>query len=249
MSYASSAPVLPVSRLSRGVANRRRTASGRAELVPVEALLQGVLPIPENDDRADDIDLRQLRHHTKNTLQRLLCVIAQTPGLCDTPAGEQMARELENRIALSATISDALFGLTRAPGSLADRLRSLGDSVIQMMSRPDQMIALDVSVRGACPSHLTETVLRVAHEFLGNAVKHGMVGRDEGRIVIRVEHQPRFRRLRVTVTDDGRGFTKQPLDGEGMSVARGLAERFGGTLRMWCDQGTVAMLDLPTGVA
>ena len=207
------------------------------------------LPRHRDDDASRELDLRQLRHHTKNALQRILCMIAQTPGLYDTPEGERMARELENRIVLSATISDSLFGLTRAPGNLADRLRSLGESVIQMMRCPDQMIGLDVSVRGNCPVHLRETVVRVANELLGNAVKHGMKGRAEGRISIKVEHHTRFHRTRLTVTDDGTGFTGQPLDGEGMSVARDLADRFGGTLRMWCDNGTVAMLDLPVSAA
>jgi hypothetical protein len=66
----------------------------------------------DEGDAGDDIDLRQLRHHTKNTLQRILGLIAQAPGLCDTPAGEKIAQELEYRIALSANISNALFGLT-----------------------------------------------------------------------------------------------------------------------------------------
>ncbi len=54
-------------------------------------------------DRADaddgefgqEIDLRQLRHHTKNTLQRILGLIAEAPGLSDTPAGEKIAQDLE----------------------------------------------------------------------------------------------------------------------------------------------------------
>ena len=64
-----------------------------------------------------EIDLRQLRHHTKNTLQRIIALIAETPGLHDTPAGERIAQELQYRIGLSADISNALFGLTSAPGS------------------------------------------------------------------------------------------------------------------------------------
>src|ERR1700710_2734577 len=76
-----------------------------------------------NDGGSQDIDIRQLRHHTKNTLQRILGLIASAPGLCDTPAGEKIARELEYRISLSANISNALFGLTTAPGSIAGRLR------------------------------------------------------------------------------------------------------------------------------
>jgi two-component sensor histidine kinase len=87
-------------------------------------------------------------------------------------------------------------------------------------------------------------VLRVAHELIGNAVKHGMRGRDEGRIVLRLESgQPG--RTRLTVTDDGRGFSGCHRGGEGLSLARSLAEQCRGSLRITCGEGTVAVLELP----
>src|SRR6195952_4606976 len=138
------------------------------------------------DEVGQDIDLRQLRHHTKNTLQRILGLIATAPGLCDTPEGEKIARELEYRISLSANISNALFGLTSAPGSMAERMRQLAGAVVAMMRDADQVIRVGVSVRGCCPVELREAVLRGAHELLGNAVKHGMKGRPSGRISIRL---------------------------------------------------------------
>jgi two-component sensor histidine kinase len=192
----------------------------------------------------EELDLRQLRHHTKNALQRILGLIAQAPGLHDTPEGERIALELEQRIQLSATISNALFGLTRAPGSMSDRLNTLGSSVIELLHDPAQLIGLEVSVRGQCPAALRETVLRVAHELIGNAVKHGMRGRRTGRIAIRLDSSHPGR-TRLTVTDDGRGFAGMPGGGEGLSVARGLAEQLGGTLRLTCRGETVAVLELP----
>jgi two-component sensor histidine kinase len=196
------------------------------------------------DEADDELDLRQLRHHTRNALQRILGLIAQAPGLHDTPEGERIALELEQRIQLSATISNALFGLTEAPGSMTERLRSLGNSVIDLLRDPGQVIRLDVVVRGQCPPPLRETVLRVAHELIGNAVKHGMRGRRNGRIAIRLE-TGQAGRTRLTVTDNGRGFTPNPRGGEGLSLARGLAEQHHGSLHIASDEGTVAMLELP----
>ncbi len=140
----------------------------------------------DDGDVGQDIDLRQLRHHTKNTLQRILGLIAEAPGLSDTPAGEKIAQDLEYRISLSANISNALFGLTDAPGSMGDRLRQLSGALVEMMRGPDQTIRIGVSVRGHCPVHLRDTVLRTTHEFVGNAVKHGMKGRPNGRIAVRL---------------------------------------------------------------
>jgi two-component sensor histidine kinase len=195
------------------------------------------------DGTAQEIDLRQLRHHTKNTLQRILGLIATAPGLCDTPAGEKIARELEYRISLSATISNALFGLTNAPGSIVDRLRQLAGAVVDMMRDADQVIRVGVSVRGSCPAHLYEAILRTTHELLNNAVKHGMKGRPAGRISIRLVTERDCTIL--AVADNGWGFSGIPRSGEGLALARSFADRHGGTLELAGRDGTVATLELP----
>jgi two-component sensor histidine kinase len=197
----------------------------------------------EDNGVGQDIDLRQLRHHTKNTLQRILGLIAEAPGLCDTPEGEKIAHELEYRICLSATISNALFGLTDAPGSMADRLRKLAGAVVDLMRGGDQVIRVGVFVRGCCPAGLRETVLRSAHELIGNAVKHGMKGRLTGRIAIRLTTDGGCTTL--TVLDNGWGFTGKPRSGEGLALTRDFAARHGGSLTMDGDDGTAATLKLP----
>jgi two-component sensor histidine kinase len=193
-------------------------------------------------DAGQDIDLRQLRHHTKNTLQRILSLIADAPGLCDTPAGEKIAQELEYRITLSANISNALFGLTSAPGSMADRLRQLAGAVVEMMRDSDQVIRVGVQVRGCCPLDLREAVLRSAHELLGNAIKHGMKNRRTGRITVRLVTEDDCTTL--TVLDNGWGFSGMPRSGEGLALADGFAVRHGGSLQLEAADGTIATLDL-----
>lgn len=192
---------------------------------------------------APEIDLRQLRHHTKNTLQRIIGLIGETRGLFDTPEGERIARELEHRICLSATISNALFELTAAPASMAERLRQLAGAMVDMMSGPDQNIRVGVSVRGICPAHLREAVIRTAHELIGNAVKHGMAGRPSGRIAVRLMTD--LRTTTLTIIDNGWGFTGLPRDGEGLSLARSLARSHGGSLTLELADGTIATLELP----
>jgi len=198
---------------------------------------------PLDDNDGHDIDLRQLRHHTKNTLQRILGLIAGAPGLCDTPEGEKIAQELEYRIGLSAAISNALFGLTGAPGSMAERLRKLAGAVVDMMRDADQVVRVGVSVRGSCPLAMRDAVLRSAHELIGNAVKHGMKGRSSGRIAVRLVTDEDFTTL--TVVDNGWGFVGTPCYGEGLALARRFAARHGGSLTMDGEDGTVATLELP----
>jgi two-component sensor histidine kinase len=196
-----------------------------------------------DDGAGQEIDLRQLRHHTKNTLQRILGLITSAPGLSDTPQGEKIARELEYRICLSATVADALFGLTGAPGSMADRLRQLAGAVTDLMRDADQVIRVGVFVRGCCPAGLRDDVLRSAHELIGNAVKHGMKGRPNGRISVRLVTDTDCTTL--TVLDNGWGFAGKPREGEGLTLTRDFAARHGGSLTMDGMDGTVATLELP----
>ncbi len=198
---------------------------------------------PGEGSAGQEVDLRQLRHHTKNTLQRIMGLIAEAPGLCDTPAGQKIVQELEYRICLSASISNALFGLTGAPGSMAERLRQLGGAVVDLMHDAGQVIRVGVSVRGCCPARLREAVLRSAHELLGNAVKHGMKDRPSGRIAIRLVSSGDCTTL--TIVDNGWGFSGTPRLGEGLALARGFAEQHGGTLELDGVDGAVATLELP----
>lgn len=133
-------------------------------------------------------DFRQLRHQTKNALTRILaqvsaCLPAQGPA-------QRVAADLERRILLTAEISDALFGLTRAPAKLEQRLFSLCSSVIELYADPDQELTLRCSVQHTVRPALDTVILRVAHELVGNAVKHGMHMRLLGRIEVRLELIP-----------------------------------------------------------
>jgi two-component sensor histidine kinase len=223
-------------------ARRPLVSQGQRESFQRSATTMEIATV-EDDGVGQDIDLRQLRHHTKNTLQRILGLIAEAPGLCDTPQGEKIAQELEYRICLSATISNALFGLTDAPGSMAARLRELAGAVADLMRDADQVIRVGVFVRGCCPVGLREAVVRSAHELIGNAVKHGMKGRPTGRIAIRLTTEEDCTTL--TVLDNGWGFAGKPRSGEGLALTRDFAARHGGSLTMDGDAGTVATLKLP----
>lgn len=200
----------------------------------------GTEPAPS----ADELALRLLRHHTKNTLQRILSEVVLIDGSRLSLESGRLLRDLERRIVLSAAISDALFGMTGAPRPMEDRLRSLCKGTIELLGDPDQVIRLDLAVGGECPTHLRETVLRGANEMMGNAIKHGLHERMLGRLTVRLVTSTRETRL--SVEDDGWGFCAIRQEGEGLGLTQALAEQHGGTssIRRIGD-GTRAEMVLP----
>jgi two-component sensor histidine kinase len=108
-----------------------------------------------------------------------------------------------------------------------------------------QMIRVDATVSGACPEPLRQLVLRVAHEFVGNAVKHGMRARVVGTISVRLVTEIDGR-TSLVVTDDGWGFVGTQTAGEGLQIAGDLAASAGGTIDLLRTHVTVATLQLPS---
>lgn len=179
-------------------------------------------------DNVTTVDFRQLRHQTKNALTRILAQVSA--GMTSPEACRRTAADVERRILLTAQISDALFGLTRAPGPFAQRLESLCDGVVGLASETDQYVTVSCCVSAEPSAAMADTVLRVAHELVGNAVKHGMHMRLLGRIEVSVSAVNAGLVLRVV--DDGWGCGTTPLTGEGLSVAHALANAIGGKVSL-----------------
>lgn len=218
----------------------------QASFIHAERPLWSLVPQSSGGEQpsGDELALRLLRHHTKNTLQRILSEVVLIDGSRLSLESGRMLRDLERRIMLSAAISDALFGMTGAPRPMEERLRSLCKGTIELLGDPDQIIRLDLAVGGECPAHLCETVLRAANEMLGNAIKHGLHERMLAKMTVRLVSGTRETRL--TVEDDGWGFCAAREEGEGLGLTQALAEQHGGSssIRRIGD-GTRAEMILP----
>ena len=119
---------------------------------------------------------------------------------------------------------DVLFGITSEPARFPERFQRLCHGMLLLFADPAQHLGLDISIEGACPPVLEEAVLCAAHEFVGNALKHGMHMRLIGRISVSLTC--RTEGVELVVTDDGWGLAAAQNSGE----ALGLAEQFQGTL-------------------
>lgn len=187
---------------------------------------------------------RQLRHLTKNTLQRLMAIIACAPEL-NGDDGVAVGERLQQRIMASAQLSNALFGLTREPGTLHDRLLALSGGLVDLLAEDGASIRVSVTVRCSLPSEYDDLIVRLAHELVGNAVKHGMYQRLAGTIDLDV-HEEGGRPV-LAVIDDGWGcLPTAQTKGEGLSIVTLLLRPVGGTCSLRHEGGrTIAMVEMP----
>ncbi|WP_261993285.1 sensor histidine kinase [Streptomyces sp. 3211.6] len=150
---------------------------------------------------------------------------------------------------LSGRALEDLRGLVRGiqPPVLIDR--GLGDAVRSLAL--DSFLDVDVEVRlaGRLPAAVESAAYFAVNELLANAAKHSAAGRVDIRLAHEDEGEEagaRGPRLRVTVTDDGRGGA-DPSRGTGLLGVRERLATFDGSLVLHSPQGgpTTVILEIP----
>ncbi len=193
----------------------------------------------------EQLSLRQLRHHTANVWQQVLCAVWEMTEAANTPEARKLGADIERRIIATAGVADAMFGFTQRPGRFRDRLTNLCRHTLAAHTAEGQSVALDLSTRGACPVPLQGIVLRVAQEMVANAVKHGLHARLRGRVTVSCVALP-MTRVRLQVLDDGWGPPTKMVAGEGWALMRELAGLHAGEVTMQRDgDNTCLQLELP----
>ena len=191
-----------------------------------------------------DLDQRQLRHLSKNALQRLLCEVAKTADEQTDWGQRRLLADLERRLMLSARVSDALFGFTRYPAPFPQRLTELAEATVELLGDADQSIEVAVTVTGLIEAKVAASLLRIAHEMIGNAVRHGLRERAIGRIEIAVVDDALGTRL--LVCDDGWGPAAPASEGGGLAMMHDLAAPMFGEVSLTREGGrTRAALAIP----
>ena len=201
-------------------------------------------PFPLRHEAVEALDLRQLRHQTSNTWQRMLYEVALLAGTAASPEARRIGQAIERRIAATAALADALFGFTAAPAPMRERLAAIGRHLLVAQGDERQQIHLEVEVEGEVPAALQQPVLRVALEMIGNAVKHGLHARLAGRIAVVLTATAEA--VTLSVRDDGWGLPDRTTPGEGLELMREIASTQGGAVALHRQQGmTEARLTLP----
>ncbi|MFI6149627.1 histidine kinase [Streptomyces sp. NPDC051109] len=160
----------------------------------------------------------------------------------DLPAARAALLEVRE---LSGRALEDLRGLVRGiqPPVLTDR--GLGDAVRSLALDSFLDVYVDVQLTGRLSAAVESAAYFAVNELLANAAKHS----GAGRVDVALAHDDACAggpRLRVTVTDDGRGGA-DPSRGTGLLGVRGRLATFDGSLVLHSPQGgpTTVTLEIP----
>jgi signal transduction histidine kinase len=235
--------------VARGVA-AADVAAGRALLGPgrawelarqVERLAASRAGLAD----AADAERRRIERDLHDGAQQRLIALAASLGMARAALGDDMPEPVrqviagahDEALAALAELRELVRGLH--PAVLTDR--GLDAALSGLVARAPHPVGLTVDVTPRCPAGIEAIAYFSVSEALANVAKHASASRAD--ITVRRAGD----RLRVTVTDDGRGGAR--LDGDGSGL-RGLAQRAGavdGWLRVDSPPGgpTTVTVELP----
>ncbi|MDR5682758.1 MAG: GAF domain-containing protein [Armatimonadota bacterium] len=149
--------------------------------------------------------VREMHHRVKNNLQTIAMLLRLQMSDGDGPRVREVLTETINRVLGIAAVHEILSLEGFRTVNLRDVLERIAHAVVANMTRPD--LALEVSVEGDdvyFPSQQATSAALVATELIQNALEHAFVGRERGRLTVRVVDAPAC--VHLEVADDGAGL-------------------------------------------
>ena len=205
------------------------TCGGRREGYLV--LLRDVteLRLRERELVSKEATIREIHHRVKNNLQTVAALLRLQSRRVVADEAKDALREAERRVGSIALVHETLsqsFDELVPFDDVADTLlRTIPEFADQVTVRAERIGSF-----GLLPGDVATSLAMVLSELLQNAVEHAFTG-PEGRVTVAAN---RIRgRLRLRVSDDGRGFADDFDAGAslGLSIATTLVEsELGGSL-------------------
>jgi two-component sensor histidine kinase len=196
--------------------------------------------------------VREMHHRVKNNLQTIAMLLRLQMDQEKKLSPHDILNETINRVLSIATVHEILSEAGVEKAGALDLIKRVSATISANMVNPAANIAVIVTGNNIeLPSQQATSLALVANELLQNALEHGMAGRTEGRIVIRLVSENG--QLRLTVSDNGRGlppdFDPDAHLGLGLEIVRtSVVEDMQGTFRLSPAAngiGTMAEIILP----
>jgi len=204
-----------------------------------------------------DETIREVHHRVKNNLQTISSLLRLQARRLPVGEGKTALEEAERRIRSIALVHEIL---SREPGQQVP----FGEIVDQVVRMAKDAVVSDRPVRftvsgdaGELPAEVATPLAVALTELLQNAVEHAFdtaedepAPSDADDQTVEVSMVNDGTQITVKVCDNGRGlpegFTIDTTHSLGLSIVRNLVTaQLHGTLELWTDGGTTALLQLP----
>jgi two-component system, sensor histidine kinase PdtaS len=196
--------------------------------------------------------VREMHHRVKNNLQTIAMLLRLQMSQGKKLSPHDILNETINRVLSIATVHEILSEAGVDKARALDLIKRMSTTISNNMVNPAANMTIIVTGSNIeLPSQRATSLALVANELLQNALEHGMAGRKEGKIVIRLTSEKD--QLRLTVSDNGQGlppgFDMETNLGLGLEIVRtSVVEDLGGTFHLGPaanGAGTVAQIVLP----
>lgn len=193
---------------------------------------------------------QELQHRVGNNLQMVAAVLSlQLRGL-DEPSARRAISDAVARIQVIGSIQRRLYQSNGQLVPLDDFVTDVCDQLMRSGARAG--IACDVQAQSGLvlPPDAAVPMALVLAEALANALEHGFVGRETGRIVVVLER--RHDEVTLTVTDDGAGLPagtdSSRSESLGLRISRILSRQLGAAYVLEnAHPGCTMRLTMPSG--
>lgn len=199
-----------------------------------------------------DATIREIHHRVKNNLQTVAALLRLQARRMDSERGREALNEAVRRVGSIAIVHETLSQ------NLDERVEfdEIADRVIAMVAEisPGKVTCRRTGRFGILDAEVATPLSMVLTEVLQNALEHAFTVAERGTVEVSAVRggSPAEGRLRITVTDDGRGlpegFDPQRAYNLGLQIVRTLVEgELGGTFGMVPApvRGTQVVLDIP----
>jgi len=196
--------------------------------------------------------IKEIHHRVKNNLQTIASLMRLQMRRVSAPEAKQAFQESINRIKCIALVHDYLSKESPEIIEMKNCICRIAGMIQDGMVDPGCQVGIEVlGDKINLPSEMAIPVAIVTNELLYNALEHGLVGRESGKIMVKVVEEDCM--AVIYVDDDGvgvpPGFTPEVNANLGLQIVLTLVQdNLGGSLQIIPQsQGTRAIVRFPVG--
>lgn len=199
-----------------------------------------------------EVLLKEVHHRVKNNLQVISSMLNLQRRFISDPLMLNILEESQNRISTMSFIHESLYQNSDFSSiSFSSYLERLTNNLIHSYSKiscqvelVSQLDDVHINLKQAIPCGL------IVNELVSNALKYAYVGREHGKLTLRVEQK--HNELEIEVSDDGvglpEGFSFESNDSLGVYLVQALTEQIDGVLIV-NNNSTTSALEKTTGTS